>query len=530
MPAKRKSNLSEALDKKEEMTKSVYQDKIYDDSSDEEEIDRNNNEFRIKIDQEFIEQISRNLNMNHDYQKEQIVNSIILHNLGRMIIFSPEIDDKYRILKNQYLKKNETLIQEDSGEKKIRGLIDLDKIISTKSLSDILVIGRLTRRSQIRISRALKKENSDEEYVVRTSLTISSRNDSDIEDGRISLSKSLVTEDLAVSSKGLSLVVGRSDFVLFEPKCNYKSIAKDIKKLYNYYNFNRFEDSLQSYKNAASKELEELSKEKETKNSETIDDIKKNQKLAQSLKDNSYAIKNKISAKYETKNGDIFIGESIKKICKSEAPLDEVFYDDQIKKFNHDLYSLTYLLFKTEVFRSPAALINNMQMIDLIINSKMSLSEALIDNEMPMSARNSVKAARRLNEFYNSQNQSQAKTSTPNSIFYKYNNPFEYAYDFGEPDKDKIKSLIKRESNLMDKWLKFRIGDQAFEELKQDKTNYVPIVTKEIYGLMQDFGLNITESQAFFNSFKKYPASQPSNSPSPVAAISKNINNLSLTR
>ena len=181
---------------------------------------------------------------------------------------------------------------------------------------------------------------------------------------------------------------------------------------------------------------------------------------------------------------------------------------------------LYMLLLTVEPSRSPAALINNIQILELIAYNKMTFKEAFVGEKnapmMPMAAPKIV------------------RTSTTLQRKYVYNDNFVYVYpchylphttfginQFGNKREcysvkdDQLTDLQQKESNILDKWLKMKIGqyltknneqveednhivneelvDKIFEQINsnKDKSNYIDIVVEEIEATMRKYGLGM---------------------------------------
>ena len=91
---------------------------------------------------------------------------------------------------------------------------------------------------------------------------------------------------------------------------------------------------------------------------------------------------------------------------------------------------------------------------------------------MPMSIKGAIKAARVLEEEYDN-----------DSAFYHYRNPYDYAP--GYPDKKA--TLITKEAELMDQWLELKFGEEEAEKIKENPSEFLEEICKEIYGSLQKF-------------------------------------------
>ncbi len=107
----------------------------------------------------------------------------------------------------------------------------------------------------------------------------------------------------------------------------------------------------------------------------------------------------------------------------------------------------------------------------------MTFEDAFVRNEMPMSSKNVIKAARSLEKDYD-------------EAFYKFDNPYSYAP--GYEDKQGKRDLINREASLMDKWMTFRFGEECYNKMQQSGfLENLPQICEEIYGSLQNFGMNL---------------------------------------
>ena len=166
------------------------------------------------------------------------------------------------------------------------------------------------------------------------------------------------------------------------------------------------------------------------------------------------------------------------------------------------------LLLTVEPSRSPAALINNIQLLELIAKGKMTFKEAFVGEKnapmMPMAAPKIV------------------GISTTLQRKYEYNDNFVYDYpchylphttfgtnQFGNKREsylvkdEQLTDLQQKESNILDKWLKMKIEeylannkklvDKIFEQINsdKDKNDYIDIVVEEIEATMRKYGLGV---------------------------------------
>ena len=164
-----------------------------------------------------------------------------------------------------------------------------------------------------------------------------------------------------------------------------------------------------------------------------------------------------------------------------------------------------FLLFKTEVFRSPGALISHMQMLDLISYGKMRFQEAFEGNQMPLSSSGIIKPARELNDWYNKQG---------NLFFYYFSNPFSYGvkkeYTFDNTWGDiqnqfNPRELMQKEAALMDRWLRHKWESQGIkeEEITQklsNPQNHIPETSEMLNGLINNWQQN---PQRYFKANKR---------------------------
>jgi hypothetical protein len=407
-------------------------------------------------------------------EQSEIIKSFLLHNFGRMYIYSPKIDKLYRnnkrFLSTNSKKKRrffyEELLKDRQYHATKRIKPSQNEEFTVNNLQQLLILGRILRRSQIRRHREIldfcKESNKGQEHLVEihTNFSLHSKDNN-----------SIVKETLVMSEKGL----GRPrnfpscDMVhLPFNKGDYTSAYKSIQCLPA--NFNILRMTNVSQKLGPNKEIQEETKEK----LKIFENLINDESIKKLLENNLFS--QKIS--------DQIIAELMNDACRGkDLKLKEISKEAQEK-----IYALTYLLFKTEVYRSPAALINNMQMLELIEYGKLSFEEAFVEQLMPMSMQGAIKAGRSLNYQYNKKDIS----------FYYYNNPYVYSGEETRDDKKIKVNLIKKESGLMDKWLRMKL-EQSEERYSEDdiksilenptESNNLKIICEEINKLGIRFDL-----------------------------------------
>lgn len=427
---------------------------FYDDSSDEELLKKQEKEFSSNLNDEDIQTLSLKLNA----PKHQIVKSLVLHNIGRMALHTPQVDREYRKRKAEhlpektFLKKPSTTDPQGASQSEDANKISMKALIrEVVGLEGLFVLGRFLRRSQIRSYKNVNEVEDKKPYRERdykrdqridVLATLSSRNKRQTVD---------VHESLVANYNGLG---GNSfpstDMVSLEGESgggDYSSAYKDNSSNCGIANVGQVV-------NAAS----QLEQNNELQ--EAIEIIK--------------TLKQEIAEKHPQQDSDIFIAELIRKVCLAE-PLSPSLGADITKR----IYAMTYLLFKTEVMRSPAALVSNVQMLELIINGEISLNDAFSEPQMPMAAKGAIKAARSLEKDYNEH------------LFYQYENPYDYHPSYKNDFKAfPPKKLVQREADLMDKWLKLKFGEQAESIIKNPKEHLTEIY-QEINRSLQSFGVDI---------------------------------------
>ena len=427
---------------------------FYDDSSDEELLKKQEKEFSGNFNDEDIQELSLKL----DVPKHQIVKSLVLHNIGRMALNSPQVDKEYRKRKAEhlpektFLKKPSTTDQQGGSKSEVANEISTKDLIGeVVGVEGLFVLGRFLRRSQIRSyknvnevenAKPYRERNYRRDQRIDVLATISSKNKKQAID---------VHESLVANFNGLA---GNSspntDMVSLEGesrKGDYSSAYKDNSSNYGRVNVGQVVSAASQLEQ--NKGLEEA-----------IETIK--------------TLKQEIAKKHPQQDSDVFIAESIRKVCMAE-PLSSSLGVDITKR----IYALTYLLFKTEVMRSPAALVSHVQMLELIINGEISLDDAFSKLQMPMSASGAIKAARSLERDYDEH------------LFYQYENPYEYHPSYKNDFKTfPPKTLVQREADLMDKWLKLKFGEQA-ESIITNPEEHLTEIYQEINRALQSFGVDI---------------------------------------
>lgn len=416
---------------------------LYDDSSDEEKLKKHEKEFSGKLKDEDIQKLSLKL----DVPKHQIVKSLVLHNIGRMALHTPQVDKEYRKRKadhlpeKTFLKKPSTTDQQGSSQSQVASKISMKALIGeVVGLEGLFVLGRFLRRSQIRSYKSIT--DCRKEQRIEVLATISSRNkQQDV----------VVHEKLVANYNGLG---GKSspytDMVSLRGESgweNYSSAYKDNRSNYGRTNVGQVVNAAMQLEQ--NKGLQEAI--------ETIN-----------------TLKFEIARQYPQQDCDAFIAELIRKVCMAE-PLSPSLGDDITKR----IYAMTYLLFKTEVMRSPAALVSHVQMLELIINREISLDDAFSKRQMPMSAPGAIKAARSLERDYDEH------------LFYQYENPYSYDPRYeNEFSTFPPKKLVQREVDLMDKWLKLKFGEQA-ESIIKNPEEHLTEIYQEINRSLHSFGADI---------------------------------------
>jgi len=414
-----------------------------DDSSDEELLKKHENEFNGNLNDKDIQKLSIKL----DAPKHQIVKSLVLHNIGRMALHTPQVHKEYRKRKSEhlpektFLKNPSTADPQGASQSEDTNKISMKDLIGeVVGLEGLFVLGRFLRRSQIRSYKNITEYKREQRIDVLA--TISSRNKRQTVD---------VHESLVANYNGLG---GNSfpntDMVSLEGesgKGDYSSAYKDNSSNYGIANVGQVV-------NAAS-QLEQ------TKGLQDAIEIIK-------------TLKQEIAEKHPQQDSDVFIAELIRKVCMAE-PLSPSLGADITKR----IYAMTYLLFKTEVMRSPAALVSHVQMLELIINGEISLNDAFSEPQMPMAAKGAIKAARSLEKDYNEH------------LFYQYENPYRYAPKYENDFKTfPPKKLVQREADLMDKWLKLKFGEQA-ESIIENPEEHLTEIYQKINSSLQSFGVDI---------------------------------------
>lgn len=437
---------------------------------------------------------------------QKITNSFILHTIGKMAISSEEVSRQYRDLKQKYLKpsqkigrlKDKQLIRTILEEEELsdNALEIRNKIKATFEVSDLtslLALGRLTRRSQIRKYRNLKEENrafyrsklgnigglsqQKKQKKMRDTGNLEEvknkgqkKNLADLYvNFRSQNNKSfhIVRETLVAGTKGLSSHQSKNqqssenspikiDTVHFFPETQINETTIPYQSLYNSNKYITGENVAEQI----SQVIKEIKENKQTQNV---------RKFEEGFNDNKKDIE---QSKYLGQYNDQHIARLIRRICLGES-ISEVY-----KPIRDKIYPLTYLLFKTEVYRSPAALISNMQMLDLIINEKLSFSKAFEKSRiMPMSMSGAIQASRELHRvFYNYKEDSEL------SYGYFYNE-FSYSPQAKKDNLTLIRKLIERESSLMNLWSQFKGIENPIININQ--------VCKKIAILMGTFGLEL---------------------------------------
>jgi len=413
----------------------------------------------------------------------EVIKSFLLHNFGRMYIYAPNIDKVYRKQKSlfkAYFRKNKkrryflyqkTLFKNEVGRYEAKSKIVMENVkenqnFTIHNLQELLILGRILRRSQIRKYREIS--NIDYEDLTEVHINFSPYSNK---------GSSLVKETLIATKKGLGRPSSKMVTYQFRksifPSCDmvhlpsekgdYKSAYKDIQYFLT-------ESELSNLRKIAKDLSENKDIKEETKEKlRLIIGLMEDEDVKELLKNNLHS----------QKSMDQIIAELIKNACLGK--------DLNINNKQEKIYALTYLLFKTEVYRSPSALINNMQMLELISYGKLSFEDAFEKQLMPVSIKRAIKACRSLNYKYNNKDFS----------FYYYNNPYIYYGEISKEDKAKEIELITKESKLMDMWLKMKLEqsqEYSEDEIKDilensTKLENIKIICKKINQLGINFGL-----------------------------------------
>ena len=349
------------------------------------------------------------------------------------------------------MKKPSTTDPQGGSQSEVANKISMKALIGeVVGLEGLFVLGRFLRRSQIRSYKNVNEVEDKKPYRERdykrdqridVLATISSRNKRQTVD---------VHESLVANYNGLG---GNSfpntDMVSLEGesgKGDYSSAYKDNSSNYGKTNVGQVVN--------AAMQLEQ------------------NPGLPEAIEAIN-TLKDKIAEKYPQSDNDAFIAELIRKVCMAE-PLSPSLGEDITRR----IYAMTYLLFKTEVMRSPAALVSHVQMLELIINREISLKDAFSEPQMPMAAKGAIKAARSLERDYNEH------------LFYEYQNPYGYARRYQNDFDFPPKKLVQREADLMDKWLKLKFGEQA-ESIIENPEEHLTEIYQQINRSLQSFGVDI---------------------------------------
>jgi hypothetical protein len=454
----------------------IFEDKKKELNQNQENINYYNSNI---TDNQVIQYFRSNLN---NISTNEITKSSLLHNFGRMHIYSPNVNDFYRNKKKSLTtsffrsKKCRLCLQEQNLYRE--EFYASHKLINNqnepsfpiKNLTDLLGTGRFLRRSQIRKSRELKDMNKDDSFNTATKIDINFSSFS-------KETSSTVIETLMTSKKGLGRagIFPNCDMVFLGKKGDYLNIRETIKFLPAQALLKRLQETSESLQTS-----KEVSKEiKETFNLY----INLTKELAPSLESNLYS----------QKVSDQKISQLITDVCRGK----NINISDSAKNI---VYSLTYLLFKTEVYRSPAALINNMQMLELIEFGKLSFEKLFAQQMMPMSMKGAIQASRSLSTKYNKKGFG----------FYYYSNPFKYSpYSKGTLlNLLNEKDLIKKESNLMDMWLRMKLEHLGYQSEKirkfleePTKPEHLNVICKQINELGINFGLSYLEVLRDKNTF-----------------------------
>lgn len=549
------------------------------DSSDEEEIDERRQSYdlmdAIKSNEfdKFLNWMVQEFREIEGYEgksltKKQVLKSFLLHSVGRMAIYSPDVGNKARIKKEKLL--TSTLDKQFKGfdtrwgEPKIPRKMMKESKLPKKGihgatgkideqdghpfvicdLKDLLAFGRTLRRNQIRKSRNIYDMYSvDSDFCYKPQLREVSVRFGSYGNDNIAAN---VTETLVVSNNGLSRGGGfpKTDMVhLMLQGVTFSGEGKRYD--------NADTRSSESYK-AAGREASKIQPKAilasiigacgELKSNPNTQKEKK-EAINQCLSALKKIEDDLIPYLGDEKQRHHFVADSIQKACLGEC-IDFPFEGTKEQRSIKDkIYILTYLLFKTEVFRSPAGLVNHMQMLELIKERKMTFKQAFGSedkdsiNEMPLSDRGIIRSARILNRIYNSKFYAfrsrnfsyDAAYMIPEDIcntprrgaidaFYRFNNPYKYYSPKEETSFEKqvriakerrgVVTLIQKESALMDKWLVLQLPRSArirveipdvqrfVDSLSNKKISRVKMVYDEILALVTErFRLNLEKRQ-----------------------------------
>jgi len=400
-----------------------------------------------------------------------------------MYVYSSEIDEPYR--KNKKLlgayytksKKKRKFLNQSTFENNTMGKFGVKSKIGQKddkftihNLQELLALGRILRRSQIRKHGEIKdlsfKDDLTEAHI---NFCVKFGN-----------SSALVKETLIASKSGL----GRTDTernystgrkqVCF-PSCDMVHLPSDKGDYNSGYKDIQYLPAESNFDNTIST----LSKSKA--NITNSEDERNLDKIIRLMKGLSIGAQNEIIKKFHCqKTADQINAQLINNVCCGKD------ISNISSKYQEKIYAITYLLFKTEVYRSPATLINNMQMLELIEYGKLSFEDVFVKQMMPMSMKNAIRAGRSLNAKYNNKKFS----------FYYYSNPFAYKSWTSKENRETEVDLIKKESALMDMWLKMKLEQSKYSENEikdildnPTKPENLKIICKEINQLGIKFNL-----------------------------------------
>lgn len=220
------------------------------------------------------------------------------------------------------------------------------------------------------------------------------------------------------------------------------------------------------------------------------------------IQNGSYKELNEVIKKLNLNNKSL--AENILNIAKNGTKPEDKIPEKILSEY------LYMLLLTVEPSRSPAALINNIQILELIAYNKMTFKEAFVGGEntpmMPMAAPEIVRTSTTLqrkyvyndNFVYPCHYLPHTKFGT--RIFGKQENQNYNGKDLNVYPED-LSALQLAESNILDKWLKMKIEeylvnnknlvDKIFEKINsnEDKDDYIDIVVEEIEATMRKYGL-----------------------------------------
>lgn len=132
-------------------------------------------------------------------------------------------------------------------------------------------------------------------------------------------------------------------------------------------------------------------------------------------------------------------------------------------EFSPDEASLHCMLFGSEVARNPSALIHNMMLLELIESKNFTWQYAQYNTLIPMGRPSAERASRLINHVYNDY--------MPHKYSYdNYERYFDQLTHLGEKEEaHKVAStILEKERELINAWLKMKFGEKRKEEIKKD--------------------------------------------------------------